>query len=93
MPLLLVVLDGLDSSQADESLAAFDTNQSHALGVAAHDRNVTDRGPDQRTARTDQHDLVFIADLQRADRAAIAFRGLDCDDALAAAPLYRELVD
>ena len=52
-----------------------------------------DAGPYQRAVRTDQHDLVVVGNLQRADSTAVALRGLDRDDALPAAALHREIVD
>src|SRR5690606_17145415 len=68
-------------------------NETYALRVAAHRRDVADGRAHERARRRDQHELVFRRDLQRTDETAVALRRLDRDDALPAAALQRELLD
>src|SRR5690606_3843705 len=84
---LCVVAFRYDPLQTDEAIAFVEADQTHALRVAALDRNVADGRAHERTARADQHDLVVLLDLHRADHASVALGRLQGDDALAAAAM------
>ena len=68
----VVVMHGHDPVQTDETVVFIQPNQPDALGVSALHRNPIDAGAYQRTARTDQHGLVIIADLDCADHTSVA---------------------
>src|SRR5581483_7851579 len=82
-----------DAVEADQAVALARTHHAHALGVAAEDLDLLGGDADQAAAVGDQHDVVAVVHLHRADQfAGLVRQGLS-DHALAAAAAQREAVD
>ena len=81
--LFLVAL--VDLGDRDDMLVLGDAEDRHALGVAAHDADVADRGTDDLGLVGDQHQGLARGDREAGDDAAVALRCVDVGDALAAA--------
>jgi hypothetical protein len=89
----LLVLQGLDTLDADEPVIVAWPDQSHALRVAAEHG---DLATGVRTSvPADVINMISSVQrhLQSTDHAAVALGGSDADHALTAATLYRELLD
>src|SRR5450631_770232 len=67
-------------------------DQPYALCIAAHDRHLIDRRPDERPRRTDEHQLLPRRHLHGANRRAVAIGRLQRNDPLPAAPVHREIL-
>ena len=66
-------------------LAVAQLEDDHALGAAAGDADIVDRATDHLAAIGDQHELIVMLDREGRRDAAVLRRGLDVDDARAAA--------
>ena len=73
--------------QAADGVALVDADQADALGVAADQAHVGDRGADQDAAGGREHHLVVVGHLGDGDDRAVAVARLDVDQPLAAAVL------
>src|SRR5215831_15129476 len=76
--------------EADETVALIETNQPHALSVAALNGNVADRRSDQRAARADQHHFVFGHNSKCTHHATVSIRRLQCNHTLPTPAVPRE---
>src|SRR5690606_38134985 len=84
---------GDDALQADQAIAFIDANQAHALGVTTLHRDFADLRAHQGAARADQHALVFRLHQQSANHPTISLADLQCDHALTAPTMDREVLD
>ena len=74
-------------------MTGLNSYQCYALRVATDDRDVAHRRAHKGSARTDQHNFIVVADLDRTNCPTIALGRLDCDYSLPAATLDREVFD
>src|SRR5215831_12837773 len=68
-------------------------HEAHALRVAADDADALHGHADHLSLLGDDHQLVAVDDLLHRDDVAVSLRGLDGDDALAAAVRHAVLGD
>src|SRR5690606_30017792 len=89
----VIVVQRLDTLDADEPIAVVETNQPNALRVPAEHGDLRRGRAHQRSGGRNKHDLVVERDLQRRDALAVALRRADRDYTLSAAALHGELLD
>src|SRR6185369_2034654 len=75
-----------------ELVALLETDEAHALSRAAHRADVLHRDALHDAALGDHDQVVVVRHREHADDLAVAVRGLDVDDALAAARLQAVLL-
>src|SRR5262249_56644473 len=74
-------------------VALFERHHAHALRVAADHRDAAHRHADDLALARDHHQLLAVDDFLHADHVAVSLRGLDRDDAEAAAVAHAALAD
>src|SRR3990167_761058 len=79
--------------QTGEVLTLFESDQSDALGVAPDDGDLLDARAYKSSAAGDQHGLILVAHHARAHDRTIALADLNRDDALAAAAMFRVILE
>ena len=87
----IVLVQADDTLDAAEVFALAQGDELDALGVAAEHGDAAHGGAHQGAAHGDEHDLVVRVDQHGADLRAVALGAADGPQALAAAPLGREL--
>jgi hypothetical protein len=86
--LIHIILQALDKSRyAHDAFTLINVDKAHAFCVSTDNGNILYADTDDFAAAGNDHQIVFFHDLLNTDHIAVAFIGLNGNDAFAAARL------
>src|SRR5882757_2088978 len=83
----------VDALEPGELVALLEPYQAHPLSIAPDHGNILHRRTHQHAVLTHQHDLIVQAHLQSSYHPSVAVGDLQCNHALAAAAVLREIIE